>query len=265
MDFLSNHLVCWDFHFVALGNLDLLLGSKTSHLVLLLGPATIPLDSSAFTLVVYAVKHYPTIPALIDRGISVNVYDKLDGSNIRVEWKRKQGRNRGEFYKFGSRKQLLATDQGLIAKAPLLLEPDVDELERYLIDELRIDRCICYFELYGERSFAGIHHPEDEHRLALLDIEVYKRGFLSQKEYQKMRHNVFLHTPRWHGKMIIDHAREQNIRAGGLGTFEGVVCKARTAKDKYGKPIMFKVKNQAWIDKVKEVHKGNTKLLAELL
>ena len=107
------------------------------------------------------MKHYPSISSKVSRDISVNVYDKIDGSNIRVEWKRKQGRKSGNFYKFGSRTQLLATDQGIISSAPAILESFAEELERYLIDMLHADHCNLYFEFYGPRSFAGIHDRYD--------------------------------------------------------------------------------------------------------
>lgn len=212
------------------------------------------------------MKHYPTIPAEVMRSCAFHVYDKIDGSNIRVEWKRKQGRKTGNFYKYGSRKQLLAADQGLISKAPALLEIFAADLERHLIDKLRIDRCICYFELHGDRSFAGVHNEDDDHQLILLDVEEHKRGFISQEDYLAIGDKSTVPLPRCiEQRIIVSYEYEQEIRSGLHGTFEGVVCKSSKATDKYGKPIMFKIKNQAWIDKVKEVYKGNDKMLKELL
>lgn len=211
------------------------------------------------------MKQYPSIPAEVLRQISVNVYDKIDGSNIRVEWKRKQGRKSGNFYKFGSRKQLLATDQGIIAKAPDLLDIHAEDLEKQLVDFLKVDRCICYFEFHGSGSFAGSHDPDDDHRLSLLDIEVYKKGMISQPDYLKICERSSIDVPVHIGRHVITPDFEAAVRNGEYGTFEGVVCKARTATDKYGKPLMFKIKNQAWIDEVKRVYAGNEKLLRELL
>lgn len=212
------------------------------------------------------MKQYPSIPFNVRRDLVFHVYDKLDGSNIRVEWKRKQGRKSGEFYKFGSRKQLLATDQGLISKAPELLDSFEENLERYFIDNLRIDRGLCYFELHGSGSFAGVHKEDDEHALYLLDVEEHKRGFISQKDYMRLCEDVGVPSPECLAqKVFVTPEYEYQIRSGQIGTFEGVVCKASTARDKYGKPIMFKIKNKAWIQKVKEVYAGNEKLLKELL
>lgn len=206
------------------------------------------------------MKQYPTISPIVQRRISVNVYDKIDGSNIRVEWTKKRG-----FHKFGSRKQLLASDQGLISKAPGLLLAYAEKLENYLIGHLHTDRAIVYFEFYGENSFAGSHETTDNHKLAVLDIEIYKKGFIHQDEYLYMAENHDIPTPLHWGKMIITPEFEKRVRNGEIGSFEGVVCKAVNAKDKYGKPIMFKIKNQAWIDKVKEKYWNNPGMLEKLL
>lgn len=212
------------------------------------------------------MKQYPTILFEGRRDVVYHVWDKIDGSNVRVEWKRKQGRKSGQFYKFGSRKQLLASDQGLISKSSDLIHDFSEGLERYLIDTLRIDRCNCYFEFYGEKSFAGAHHEEDQHKLFLLDIEIYKRGFISQKDYKQLCDFVNIPRPKCIlERSLVDFDFEQEVREGKHCTFEGVVCKASSATDKYGKPIMFKIKNRAWVEKVKETFKGNEKLLRELL
>lgn len=206
------------------------------------------------------MKQYPSISSFIQRRISVNVYDKIDGSNIRVEWTKKRG-----FHKFGSRKQLLAGDQGLISKAPSLLLAYTERLENYLTTCLHAERAIVYFEFYGENSFAGSHEIADNHKLVVLDIELYKRGFIHQDEYLRMAQNYDIPIPYFIGKHIIDHDFEEMIRNGKIGSFEGVVCKSIHARDKHGKPIMFKIKNQAWIDKVKAKFANNPAMLKQLL
>jgi len=47
------------------------------------------------------MKSYPTISTKI-KPTQIYAFDKIDGSNIRVEWSDKQG-----FYKFGSRNRLI--------------------------------------------------------------------------------------------------------------------------------------------------------------
>jgi hypothetical protein len=47
-------------------------------------------------------------------------------------------------------------------------------------------------------------------------------------------------------------------------TFEGVVCKGLPLKNGYP-PMMFKIKTNKWIDKLKDFCNGDEKLFQELL
>jgi len=205
------------------------------------------------------MKQYPTIPYQIVKGLPVYIYDKLDGSNIRAEWSRKRG-----FYKFGSRRRLLSDGSFVIKEAEDLILAKREELEGYVLDQFRCDRCIFYFEFWGPNSFTGLHKENEPHEVSLLDIEIYKRGFIDQKAYRRLQEKLAISTPRFltHERMTGELAEQ--VRAGKLGSFEGVVCKSMMT-DKYKKPIRFKVKSRQWIQKVKEVHAGNSQILSELL
>jgi len=205
------------------------------------------------------MKPYPTIPYEVLKGLPVYIYDKLDGSNIRAEWSKKRG-----FYKFGSRRRLLSDDSFIIKEAEGLILAQREALERYVVDQFRCDRCICFFEFWGPSSFAGLHKEDETHETALLDIEIYKRGFIDQKAYRKLQEKLDVPTPRFltHEKMTAEI--EEQARAGELGSFEGIVCKS-IMTDKYKKPLRFKVKSRQWIEKVKAIHAGNQKVLRELL
>jgi len=193
------------------------------------------------------MKQYPTIPAKNKTGAThFWVFNKLDGSNIRAEW----SKNRG-FYKFGSRKRLLGTDQGLISKASMLATIQ-EEKFREVFKIAKIDRAICFFEFLGPNSFAGNHVDTDEHSLVLFDVDVYKHGLLNPGEFLKIFGESNIEIPKLLHYGIIDQNIESLIHSGslpGMG-FEGVVCKARRPKT-FSEPIMYKIKNQAWIDKVK--------------
>ena len=58
------------------------------------------------------MKIYPIISREIHRNIPIYAFDKLDGSNIRVEWAPKK-----KFCKFGSRNRLIGTDQEFLPEA----------------------------------------------------------------------------------------------------------------------------------------------------
>jgi len=193
------------------------------------------------------MKQYPKIPAHNKTDVThFWVFDKLDGSNIRGEWSKKRG-----FYKFGSRKRLLGSDQGLLAKAEGLAKL-IEGKIREVFKLAKIERATCFFEFVGPNSFAGNHLATDEHKLVLLDIDVYKHGMVSPGEFIKYFGDSDIEIPKLLHYGPIGQGIEAEIRSGtlqGMG-FEGVVCKSRRRK-KWENPVMYKIKNQAWIDKVK--------------
>lgn len=187
------------------------------------------------------MKQYPSIPREL-QNIPVYAFDKLDGSNIRVEWKPKKG-----LCKFGSRTQLIDESSPLGEAIPLIKQysDPIDEELR----SLRIEEATLFFEFFGASSFAGTHYPEP-HYVALIDVSLYKKGFMNPGDFIKS----FMKVPKapllYHGNCNSDFINA--VKTGTLNnmTFEGVVCKATRAKASHP-PIMFKIKNQAWIDKLK--------------
>lgn len=80
-------------------------------------------------------------------------------------------------------------------------------------------------------------------------MNVFKKGILPPKEFVKHFSSVEIPKVLYKGKL--DQEIVDSIKNGTFpgATFEGVVCKA---KGKYpGLPLMFKIKNRAWIEKVK--------------
>lgn len=192
------------------------------------------------------MKSYPKIPKKPESGPThFWVFDKLDGSNIRAEWSKKRG-----FHKFGSRKRLLGTDQGVLAKAEFLAQAQEADF-RSIFTAHRVDRVVCFFEFHGPRSFAGNHVLEDDHKLTLIDIDVYKQGIAPPARFLEMFRGI-IDIPAMLHYGPVDEELKKEVREGTLPgmTYEGVVCKAR-GRRKWDKPIMFKIKNQAWIDRVK--------------
>lgn len=183
---------------------------------------------------------------VIQRDVDVYVFEKLDGSNIRAEWSPKKG-----FYKFGTRKRLLGADDPMFGSAIELIKAQEEKFNKIFKAE-RYESTICYFEFLGENSFAGLHVQDEPHKVVLLDVEIFKQGFLTPNQFIRMFEDV-VEIPKLlhYGKM--NHDLEHKIRSGCFpgATFEGVVCKSSPPK-RWTLPVMFKVKNQAWIDKVKE-------------
>lgn len=211
------------------------------------------------------MKQYPKIPTRIDGGSEASlakrfwVFDKLDGSNIRVEWSAKRG-----FFKFGTRKRLIDhTDEvfGKVAKLAADLEPKF--AARF--NEQKIQNAILFFEFLGPNSFAGWHDMKDEHRLVLIDIHVEKKGMLEPDEYLAFVDGMDIESAKVLHVGTVSHDLIQKVQNGTLSgmTYEGVVCKAKRPR-KWAEPVMYKIKNQKWIDKVRSLY-NDPKVLADLL
>ena len=205
------------------------------------------------------MKEYPSIPREIQRGMSVYAFAKIDGSNIRAEWSRKAG-----FYKFGSRSRLLGSDQAIIQNAePMIREEFSAPLER-IAKKQGWDRLILFFEFAGPQSFAGTHVEGDDHKVWLIDANPYKKGILPPKEFLALFGDLHIAPCLYHGPCdaeFIDSVKNSTLE--GMPE-EGVVCKAKNPK-KTPAPVMFKIKSQRWLDRLKEYCKGDERLYQLLL
>lgn len=205
------------------------------------------------------MKQYPSIDATVRRGILVYAFDKLDGSNIRAEWDRKKG-----FTKFGSRNVLIdETESALGASIPLIKQKYEKDLTDIFKKE-RFDKVTCFFEYFGPNSFAGYHLENDPKDVVLFDIDVFKNGLISPKEFfsltdQKVETAKLLYV----GNVTSDIEKE--IRDGTLEgmTFEGVICKMIPTRKFHG-PTMFKIKNKAWYEKLHTKFENDPELYEKL-
>lgn len=203
------------------------------------------------------MKQYPKMTADIRRDLPVYAFDKLDGSNIRAEWSRKNG-----FYKFGSRKVLIDSTHPLSEAEKLVRTKYEDDLSKIFRDQ-RYDRVICFFEFFGERSFAGRHMDDEEHDVVLFDVNPYKKGILPPADFLKLVGDLHIPAVLHHGNVNQDF--EESVRDGTLEgmTFEGVVCKAKNPK-RTPMPVFFKVKSRAWYERLREYCAGNDELYRKL-
>jgi hypothetical protein len=207
------------------------------------------------------MKSYPSIARDIRTDVDIIAFDKLDGSNLRAEWSPKRG-----FYKFGTRKRLLDENDTHLGKGVVLFkEIYAPKMPKIFARQRWHQSVVCFFEFHGPHSFAGQHRRKDNHTVTLFDVAVHKKGLLPPKEFM----NLFIHLgiPKvlYRGKANQDFVR--SVRESTLPhmTLEGVVCKApNPKKKKSGKPIMFKVKSQAWLDKLKEECGENEGLFEKL-
>lgn len=202
----------------------------------------------------------------IDRDIvgskHIYAFDKIDGSNIRAEWGRKKGKW-GEFWKFGTRTQLLDETNKDFGEAVGLVRNKYEEALTAIFRKQQWEKVTCFFEFWGPNSFAGMHQSEP-HTVTLFDIKVFKKGFLLPRDYLKLVGNLDIAKLLYQGNA--NEPFVQSVRDGSLSgmTFEGVVCKGNEYKTP-GMPWMFKVKNSAWIAKLKDKCKGDEKLFEKLV
>lgn len=202
------------------------------------------------------MEQYPSIDTIVS-GAPIYAFDKLDGSNIRAEWNRKNG-----FYKFGTRRRLLDANEKPFGEAIELIQNKYsDDLERIFRKE-RYEKVTAFFEFAGENSFAGFHEDE-EHDVTLFDIHVYKQGMLPPKEFLKLFYDRVDTTKMLYGGIanqpFIEKVRNSELE--GM-TFEGVVCKG--GFDHRRQPITFKIKSYAWLNKLKVKYAGNQAMYEKL-
>lgn len=203
------------------------------------------------------MKSYPTISRKIIYGNNFYCFDKLDGSNIRAEWSKKRS-----FYKFGTRTRLLDKNEPILGESISLIKNQYEKDLHDIFLKERQENVVCFFEFYGVNSFAGMHIKED-HFISLIDVSFYKRGIIDPREFINLFKNLSIPKLLYKGSInqsFIDSVKKSTLENM---TFEGVVCKEISSKNKISN--MFKIKSQLWLDRLKDYCKENKKLYEELL
>jgi len=203
------------------------------------------------------MKQYPSIHHFKNQNIPIYAFDKLDGSNIRVEWSKKNN-----FYKYGSRKRLIDENDTHLGEAVSL----VNEWERELSDifkKERFEKVTCFFEYYGKNSFAG-QHEDEEHKVTLIDVDIFKKGITHPKDFLKLYGDLDIAELLYIGNSNQEFYKlVKGSELDGM-SFEGVVCKGAERKKQFSKPVNFKIKSVAWINKLKNFCKQDEKLFENL-
>ena len=201
------------------------------------------------------MKTYPSISAMVQMGLPIYAFDKIDGSNIRAEWSRKRG-----FYKFGSRNRLLGTDQTSLVKAEPLIRAQEEQVTA-ICRKNRWERIILFYEFAGPKSSFGNHVDDDDHQVSLIDANPYKRGILPPREFIDVFSDLNPAPLLYRGNC--NNGFVQSVKDGtleGMGS-EGVVCKA---KGKGNTIVMFKVKSESWYARLREHCQGDDGLFERL-
>lgn len=192
---------------------------------------------------------YPSIrgPEKAPRQPCIAFY-KYDGSNLRFEWNKKSGWN-----KFGTRKRLFDESDETFGNAiPMFLGEFADPLEKIFKKKYRdIQKVTIFCEFLGPNSFSGQHLEIDEHELKLIDVKLYKKGYISPREFV----NIFCkNLPDKSAEVIYDgNLTDQfirDVREGKYPVFEGVVCKGGSGH----KLWRCKIKTDEYKEKLKEFY-----------
>ncbi len=190
------------------------------------------------------MKEYPSISRDFFE-FPAYIFDKLDGSNIRVEYSRKQG-----WYKFGKRHGLVDASDPLLGQCVETFKRDWDESLTKLAVDSRWDKATLFFEFHGPGSFAGQHVDSDPKTLTLFDASVDKKGILLPNDFLKtfkgMNHAAFLGHMTW-TRGLLERVRNNDLE--GV-SFEGVVGKGGERHSL----ILRKAKTSQWLDKVRSLY-----------
>ncbi len=199
---------------------------------------------------------YPTIPVTVT-STPIIAFDKIDGSNIRVEWTRKTG-----YTKFGARRRLLDSNEEPLGEAVTLFRNEYGDTLESIFRKKRYEKVTAFMEFVGPNSFAG-QQQNEPHPVTLFDVQTFKQGMMSPNEFLKtFADHVRTPTVLYEGKAnqpFIESVRNNTLP--GI-TFEGVVCKG--GLDVRHRPIRFKIKTQDWLDKLKDKY-GHDPALYESL
>lgn len=198
------------------------------------------------------MKDYPSIPRSSGQTFqeipNALIFDKLDGSNMRSEWSRKQG-----WYKHGKRNGLIDDSNPHLVIVPELFMQRLAEPLARIAHDNRWQSLIVYYEFWGTKSVAGQHFDEPlTHKfLTVFDAVPDKKGFLGPVDFRRLfEDNVS--CARYLGTYNFTRGFVDRVRTGEFEgpTFEGVVAKAGSGH----KIVRGKAKTQKWIDRVIEIH-----------
>lgn len=192
------------------------------------------------------MKEYPHIqgPSKAPRLPCIAFY-KHDGSNIRAEWQRKRG-----WCKFGTRHQMIDKTHPVFGSAvDLFHETIATVIDPILKSEYRsCEEFMAFCEFLGPNSFAGTHVDSDPKELVLFDVNIYKKGILSPREFVKLFGNLPVSAKVvWEGNFgpdLISRVRCDNMP---VPLNEGVVCKGGSGHDLW----MAKIKTQKYLERLK--------------
>jgi hypothetical protein len=173
----------------------------------------------------------------------MHIFDKLDGSNLRFEWSRRDG-----WFRWGSRHQVIEETHPILGGGfALFRERLAEPIERVAHTE-RWDALVAFAEFFGPGSLGGRHVADEPKRLALFDVAPYRRGLIGPARFLELFGT--LDVPACLGELTWNDELVARVRRGELPgvTFEGIVGKAGDGHSL----VMAKAKTEAWVRRILE-------------
>lgn len=200
---------------------------------------------------------YPSISGhVVDT--HVKFFPKYDGANVRVKWTRKQG-----FADFGSRTRLLDASEPFLGASVALWRKKYEDAATEILRRYGCRQAVLIGELYGPTSFAGHFTPEEPLDVMLYDLYIPEEDrMLTQTEFGRLFRGVEIAPVLYEGKP--SEPMRLQVKEGTFPgqTFEGVICKG--GLDNRGRVVQFKIKSNAWFDRLR-VHCGGDQALFDKL
>lgn len=191
------------------------------------------------------MKSYPSIEkALTPPDLPLYTWDKIDGSNLRFEWSRKAG-----WMKFGTRDRLFDETDEVFGAAIALFRNTMGEPLTAYARKMRWDALVVFAEFAGERSFAGLHHPDDEKKLYLIDASPHRVGIMDPRDFLELVEKTHVQTTRYLGRIKWNRTFLDDVARKELPeiTCEGVVGKVMDGR----RLLMWKTKTDQWKEMVR--------------
>lgn len=196
-------------------------------------------------------------------GEQIFAFNKYDGQNFVAKFNVKKK----VFDSFGSRKRLVDETDEQFGKAVVLFKEKIEDKLIKLVALNKGKKGIFegvkeiefYFEYVGENSFCGMHDENDEMHLVLIDIWIYKKGYIEPQDFCKLTNGLDIDVAEviYQGPLNYDFIKSIEDNNWNIenclypNVKEGVVCK-RTTKKKGQYLPKVKVKTNWWLEKVKE-------------
>jgi len=209
------------------------------------------------------MKQYSNTPKydLNHIGQHIFAFDKLDGSNFRVEWNRtlsKKGTYAKGFKMYGTRNRVITHSNDQFFKMKELFEnkyaDKVNEIFRKHKVYQNTDTVTLYGEFYGPNSFGGFHNWDEEHDIYFFDAFKYKRNFLTPSEFYSEFRDISMPKLIYKGLFKEDFIKQ--VERNDFNLLEGVVYKFI----ENGKITRAKIKTLEWLEKIK-LNYGEAKML----